>query len=130
MEFGFTSVHLIYLLAALSGIMLAEAVYLLYSGKNEKRAALNRRLRMQESKLSNEQVLIQLRKERGVSKSGFSLNGPELRWLDSCNAFAMSSLPVPLSPSISTVLLLLEMGGIISKTFAMAGLLVTISSSP
>lgn len=75
MEFGFTSVHLIYLLAALSGIMLAEAVYLLYSGKNEKRAALNRRLRMQESKLSNEQVLIQLRKERGVSKNGFSLNG-------------------------------------------------------
>lgn len=74
MEFGFTSIHLIYLLAALSGIMLAEAVYLLYSGKNDKRAALNRRLRMQESKLSNEQVLIQLRKERGVSKSGFSLN--------------------------------------------------------
>lgn len=74
MEFGFTSIHLIYLLAALSGIMLAEAVYLLYSGKNEKRAALNRRLRMQESKLSNEQVLIQLRKERGVSKSGLSLN--------------------------------------------------------
>lgn len=74
MDFGFTSIHLIYLLAALSGIMLAEAVYLLYSGKNEKRAALNRRLRMQESKLSNEQVLIQLRKERGVSKNGLSLN--------------------------------------------------------
>lgn len=75
MEFGFTSVHLVYLLAALSGIMLAEAVYMLYAGKNEKRTALNRRLRMQETKLTNEQVLIQLRKERGVSKAGVSFDG-------------------------------------------------------
>ena len=74
-ENGFTAAHVVYATAALSGIMLAEAVYLLFSGRSERRNALNRRIRLQDSKLTNEQVLIQLRKERGVSKGGLSLDG-------------------------------------------------------
>jgi tight adherence protein B len=60
------ALYVIYAGAALSGIMIAEAFYLLYAGRNDRRASINRRMRLQESKISQEQVLIQLRKERGL----------------------------------------------------------------
>lgn len=66
---------LIYAGAALCGIMIAEAVYLLLAGRSEKRNAINRRMKLQDGRLSQEQVLIQLRKERGVgSRSVLSLD--------------------------------------------------------
>ena len=57
--------------------MVAEAAFLLYAGRKDKRAAVNRRMKLQEQKLSQEQVLIQLRKERGIdgSRSIFSFAG-------------------------------------------------------
>lgn len=58
--------HLIYFGAALTGILVAEAVYLLLAGRGEKRVAINRRMHLQEKKLTQQQVLVQLRKERGV----------------------------------------------------------------
>jgi tight adherence protein B len=60
------ALYVIYAGAALSGIMIAEAFYLLYAGRNDRRASINRRMKLQESKISQEQVLIQLRKERGL----------------------------------------------------------------
>lgn len=68
--------HLIYAGAALTGILIAEAVYLVFAGRGEKRVAINRRMHLQEQKLTQQQVLIQLRKERGVDgRSLFSLDG-------------------------------------------------------
>jgi tight adherence protein B len=69
--------YLIYACAAVAGIMVAEAVYLLYAGRSDRRAAINRRMKLQEKKLSQEQVLIQLRKERGIDgrRTLFSLAG-------------------------------------------------------
>jgi tight adherence protein B len=69
--------YLIYICAAVAGIMIAEAAYLLYAGRSDRRAAINRRMKLQERKLSQEQVLIQLRKERGLDgrRSAFSLSG-------------------------------------------------------
>jgi tight adherence protein B len=72
--------------------MIAEAFYLLYAGHKDRRVAINRRMKLQESKLSQEQVLIQLRKERGLDgrSSFFSL--------DSFRALrAQSGLVMPLS---------------------------------
>ncbi|TJW81612.1 MAG: type II secretion system protein F, partial [Mesorhizobium sp.] len=46
--------------------MIAEGCYLLYAGRSDKRTAINRRMKLAENKISQEQVLIQLRKERGV----------------------------------------------------------------
>lgn len=71
------SLYFIYASAAVAGIMIAEAIYLLYAGRSDRRAAINRRMKLQERKLSQEQVLIQLRKERGVDgrSSLFSLAG-------------------------------------------------------
>ena len=64
--FDFSPVYLIYAGAALTGVMIAEAFYLLYAGRSDRRAAINRRMKLQEKKVSQEQVLIQLRKERGL----------------------------------------------------------------
>lgn len=74
---AFGMIWIVYGAAALTGIMIAEAVYLLYSGARDKRQAINRRMKLKEKKLSQEQVLIQLRKERGVDggRSIFSLQG-------------------------------------------------------
>jgi tight adherence protein B len=46
--------------------MIAEACYLLFAGRADKRTAINRRMKLQSGKISQEQVLIQLRKERGI----------------------------------------------------------------
>jgi tight adherence protein B len=63
---GFSMVYLIYAGAAFTGIMIAEAFYMIYAGRSDRRAAINRRMKLQETKISQEQVLIQLRKERGI----------------------------------------------------------------
>jgi tight adherence protein B len=63
-------IHLIYLAAAACGILLAEAVYLLFAGRRARRDAVNRRLRLKEGQLTQEQVLVQLRKERGIVPGG------------------------------------------------------------
>jgi tight adherence protein B len=63
---GFSLIYVIYGAAALTGIMIAEAVYLLYAGRNDRRASINRRMKLQDNKISQEQVLVQLRKERGL----------------------------------------------------------------
>ncbi len=46
-------------------------------GRKDRRSAINRRVKLQDGKLSQEQVLIQLRKERGVGgrRRLFSLQG-------------------------------------------------------
>ena len=62
---GASMLYLIYGGVALSGIMVAEALYLLYAGQADRRTSINRRMKLQDGKLSQEQVLIQLRKERG-----------------------------------------------------------------
>ena len=63
---GFSLIYVIYGAAALTGIMIAEAVYLLYAGRNDRRASMNRRMKLHDNKISQEQVLVQLRKERGL----------------------------------------------------------------
>ncbi|TJX70245.1 MAG: type II secretion system protein F, partial [Mesorhizobium sp.] len=73
---GFSAIYVVYAGAALTGIMVAEAVYLLYAGRSDKRTAINRRMKLQENKISQEQVLIQLRKERGLD-AGTSLFSPD-----------------------------------------------------
>ncbi|RWA73748.1 type II secretion system F family protein [Mesorhizobium sp.] len=69
---GFSPIYAVYAAAALTGIMIAEGCYLLYAGRSDKRTAINRRMKLTENKISQEQVLIQLRKERGV-EGGMSL---------------------------------------------------------
>jgi len=66
---------LVYAAIALMAIMVAEAAYLLFASNTDKRTAINRRMRLHDSQLSQEQVLVQLRKERGLAggSSPFSM---------------------------------------------------------
>lgn len=72
---GFDTIYLVYAGVALTAIMIAEAIYLLIANSSEKRESINRRMRMSGDKISQEQVLLQLRKERGDDgqRSLFSL---------------------------------------------------------
>lgn len=71
--------YVVYAGAALFGIILAEAAYLMMARKAEQRSAVNRRMKIAEKKITQQDVLIQLRKERGLNKGRFSLLS--MKWL-------------------------------------------------
>ena len=66
----FNSIYLIYLLVGLSAAMFAEGVYLLVYNNASYRRKINRRLKVMSDKTDRESVLVQLRRERGLTSSG------------------------------------------------------------
>jgi len=68
---NFDPLYLFYILIGLSAAMLAEGAYLLFYNKASYRKNINRRLKIIDaSKTSREDVLVQLRRERGLTASG------------------------------------------------------------
>ncbi len=68
--FDFNPVYLIYLLIGISAAMFAEGGYLLFYNKASYRKNINRRLKVIEDKPDRESVLVQLRRERGLTSGG------------------------------------------------------------
>ena len=68
--FNFDPVYLIYLLIGVSAAMFAEGVYLLFYNKASYRNNINRRLKVMDDKPDRESVLVQLRRERGLTSGG------------------------------------------------------------
>src|SRR5262249_29316103 len=68
--FDFNSIYLFYLLIGLSAAMFAEGVYLLVYNNASYRKKINRRLKVMSDKTDRENVLVQLRRERGLTSSG------------------------------------------------------------
>lgn len=68
--FDFNPVYLVYLLIGVSAAMFAEAGYLLFYNKASYRTNINRRLRVMEDKTDRVGVLVQLRRERGLTSVG------------------------------------------------------------
>jgi tight adherence protein B len=66
----FDPVYLFYVLIGLSAAMLAEGVYLLFYNKASYRKNINRRLKVMDANTDRESVLVQLRRERGLTSSG------------------------------------------------------------
>ncbi len=66
----FNPVYLIYLLIGLSAAMFAEGIYLLFYQKASYRNNINRRLKVMDDKADRAGVLVQLRRERGLTSSG------------------------------------------------------------
>ncbi|MGH6726301.1 MAG: type II secretion system F family protein [Pseudolabrys sp.] len=66
----FNPVYLVYLLIGISAAMLAEGVYLLFYDKASYRKNINRRLKVMDDKPDRAGVLVQLRRERGLTSSG------------------------------------------------------------
>jgi tight adherence protein B len=67
---NFDSVYLVYLFVGLSAALLAEGVYLLFFNRSSYRKNINRRLKISDDKADQQSILIQLRRERGLTASG------------------------------------------------------------
>src|ERR1700681_2844966 len=82
MLFNFDPIYLIYLLVAVSAGLFAEGIYLLCFTGATYRNNVNRRLKLQKGQPDRENVLIQLRRERGLTSTGdYSLKSVNLNQL-------------------------------------------------
>jgi len=68
--FNFNQIYLFYLLVGASAAMFAEGAYLLLHSQTSYRKNINRRLQVIDSKTDREGVLVQLRRERGLTSGG------------------------------------------------------------
>ena len=68
--FNFDPIYLFYLLIGASAAMFAEGAYLLFYNKSSYRKNINRRLKVMDDTTDRESVLIQLRRERGLTSGG------------------------------------------------------------
>lgn len=86
MPFELNQLTLIYLFAAISSILLAEAAYLMFFSTASYKTTVNRRMRLMQNEPNRENILVQLRRERSLSRGG----GYSLR-LQSFNRLVMQS---------------------------------------
>jgi tight adherence protein B len=70
MSFDFDPIYLIYIFVAASAGLFAEGIYLLCFSGASYRKNVNRRLRLLKDEPNRENLLVQLRRERGLSRSG------------------------------------------------------------
>ena len=68
LEFG--PAHVFYISLIVSAVLFAEAGYVLFTGGDNGRKRINRRMKSSETSLSQKDVLVQLRKERGMDADG------------------------------------------------------------
>jgi tight adherence protein B len=66
----FNPVYLFYILIGVSAAMFAEGAYLLFYNQASYRKNINRRLKVMDAKPDRESVLVQLRRERGLTSGG------------------------------------------------------------
>lgn len=70
MSFLIDSQYVFYAFAALSAILFVEAIYLLFFSNASYRKRINRRLDLMKGRTDRESVLVQLRRERGLTSEG------------------------------------------------------------
>jgi len=70
MPFGLNEAHLFYLFVAVSAVLVAEAGYLLFFSAASYRSRVNRRLRLMHDQVDRQAILVQLRRERGLTGTG------------------------------------------------------------
>lgn len=70
MPFGLNEAHLFYIFAAISVVLAAEAIYLLFFSASSYRTRVNRRLRLMQNDANRQTILLQLRRERGLTGAG------------------------------------------------------------
>jgi len=68
--FEFSPIYLVYLLIGISAAIFAEGAYLLLHNKASYRKNINRRLKVMDATPNRESVLVQLRRERGLTSGG------------------------------------------------------------
>jgi tight adherence protein B len=70
MSFDIDATYAIYAFAAVSAILFAEGVYLLFFSAASYRSRINRRLSLLSESADRQSILVQLRRERGLSADG------------------------------------------------------------
>ncbi|HEX2655851.1 MAG TPA: type II secretion system F family protein [Xanthobacteraceae bacterium] len=80
MSFDIDTTYLIYGFAALSTVLFVEAIYILCFSTASYRKRINRRLRLIENEPDRQNILVQLRRERGLTAEG--LYGMPVLWLN------------------------------------------------
>jgi tight adherence protein B len=86
MSFDFDPIYLIYVLVAASAALFVEGIYLLFFSGGSYRKNVNRRLKLLKDQPGRENMLVQLRRERGLSRDGGYSIG-----LESFNRLVMQS---------------------------------------
>jgi tight adherence protein B len=69
-SFDIDPIYLVYLFVALAAGLMVEAVYLLFFTSRSYRKNINRRLKLMDGQSDREVMLVQLRRERGLTMSG------------------------------------------------------------
>jgi tight adherence protein B len=70
MPFDIDPTYVVYGFAAVSAVLVAEACYLLLSSATSYRSGVNRRLSLLKGQTDRQNILVQLRRERGLSSTG------------------------------------------------------------
>lgn len=96
-----SAVWVIYAAIALAAILFAEGLFMLFANKNDDRETINRRMRLQSGKLTQEQVLVQLRKERGLEGRAAFMPSEVIARLRAQSGMVM---PMPRFASITTLI--------------------------
>jgi tight adherence protein B len=111
---GDTSLYVVYAGAALFGIILAEAAYLLVAQKTDRREAVNRRMKIaKKDEITQRDVLMQLRKERGLDGGRFSVMS--FKWLQVLRIQSGMTMALPKFLAITTFIALAISVGIAFK---------------
>ena len=111
MSFDFDPIYLIYLLVAASAGLFVEGVYLLFFAGGSYRKNVNRRLKLLKDQPQRENILLQLRRERGLnSGGGYSIA------IESFNRLVMQS---GLTFGVSKLLLIVAFAAIASFVLGM-----------
>ena len=97
-----SSLYVVYAAAALCGIIIAEAFYLVFARKSDARDAINRRMKLKKREISQQDVLVQLRKERGLNEGRFSFLS--FKWLSDLRTQSGLVMSVPKFLAITTAI--------------------------
>src|SRR5271166_2698172 len=106
MSFEFDQIYLIYLLVAVSAGFMVEGLYLLFFSGDSYRKNVNRRLKLLRNEPNRENILVQLRKERGLTGAGSYRLG-----IEALNRLVLQS---GLTLGLGKLLLFIGVGSVIS----------------
>lgn len=65
-----SEVHIFYGAIVIAAVLVAEALYLVFASASDRRKLVNKRVKLLEGNVDREAILIQLRKDRGMTGSG------------------------------------------------------------
>lgn len=117
---GDNAIYVVYAAAALCGIMLVETAFLLFARGADRRDSINRRMRLKAKEVTQRDVLVQLRKERGLESSRFSLFSPAALQVLRTQSGLTMAVPKFIAATSAAALVIAMLTGYFSNSIAYA----------